>query len=212
MTLSPWMPELIEVEKYKIDGSDAAYFSNFGWEQLEVPDDCPLVGARMAWLKTRFDERYAYRMLGQESMERWQVKLQSRFDEVVYKYERAYSIYDTNSTEMLADVVDGEKETLTNEIQASGQDVVSNLGETRNIDTPDTPLNESESYADSITKTTAGNTATYGRKDTTQSTRVRTITGTSMIESINNNIDQWRDIDTEFVKEFENNFLNVFWY
>ena len=62
-----WIPTLNEVEYMKTHGSpeEQAYYSKFGWEQLEVPLDCDRVLDRMNTLKIRFDERYGGRMLGQ---------------------------------------------------------------------------------------------------------------------------------------------------
>ena len=84
-----WMPELCDVEQLKqsSDPATAEYYGRFGWENLEVPSDCVVVAARMAWLKTRFDSRYAFRMLSAETMERWQVRLQNSFDVTVRRYE-----------------------------------------------------------------------------------------------------------------------------
>ena len=203
----PWLPELIDIEAKKT-GSEAGYYKKFGWEQLVVPTDCPLVGARMAELKIRFDERYANRMLNSETLERWQVRLQNRFDEKVHVYERAYKLYQQYEQDMLDDVVQGEKITVTGTTQQGGSDT--STVEARNIDTPDEVINADDNYASSLSKNQG--TTQYGRKDTVDSTTTRIVTGQALVEGINNAIYSWRDLDTEFVKEFENNFLNVYWY
>ena len=51
----------------------------------------------------------------------------------------------------------------------------------------------------------------YGRTDTTDVTVDRTLTGMRIVDSINNSTANWLDIDTEFVKDFENLFLNILW-
>ena len=203
----PWLPELIDIEAMKT-GPEGAYYSKFGWEQLALPDDCPLVASRMDSLKIRFDERYANRMLNAETLERWQVRLQNRFDEKVHIYERAYRLYQQYEQDMLDDVVQGEKVTVTGTTQQGGSD--SSTVEARNIDTPDELINADENYASSLSKNQG--TTQYGRTDTVNSTTTRTVTGQALVEGINNAIYSWRDLDTEFVKEFENNFLNVYWY
>lgn len=203
----PWLPELIDIEAMKT-GPEGAYYSKFGWEQLVVPADCQMVADRMADLKVRFDERYANRMLNSETLERWQVRLQNRFDEKVHIYERAYRLYQQYEQDMLDDVVQGEKIVVAGTNQQGGSD--SSTVEARNIDTPDEVINANDGYASSLSRNQG--TTQYGRKDTVNSTTTRTVTGQALVEGINNAIYSWRDLDTEFVKEFENNFLNVYWY
>ena len=203
----PWLPELIDIEAMKT-GPEGAYYSKFGWDQLALPDDCPFVASRMDSLKIRFDERYANRMLNAETLERWQVRLQNRFDEKVHIYERAYRLYQQYEQDMLDDVVQGEKIVVAGTNQQDGSD--SSTVEARNIDTPDEVINADGNYASSLSKNKG--TTQYGRTDTVNSTTTRTVTGQALVEGINNAIYSWRDLDTEFVKEFENNFLNVYWY
>ena len=203
----PWLPELIDVEAMKT-GTDGSYYSRFGWENLEVPEDCPIVASRMDTLKIRFDERYANRMLNSETLERWQVRLQNRFDEKVHVYERAYALYEKYEQDMMDDVVQGEKTVVSGTNTQGGSD--SSEVESRNIDTPDEIVNANDNYASSLSKN-KGKT-TYGRTDTVDSTTTRTIMGRALVDGINDAIYSWRDLDTEFVKEFENNFLNVYWY
>ena len=204
----PWIPQLIDVENFKVNSEDPAYWQRFGWEALEVPLDCSNVTERMAILKIRFDERYANRMLNSETMERWQVRLQNRFDEVVRRYDRQYELYQRYDQDMKDDIISGEK-TITETIaQAGGSDTSEGTG--RNIDTPDENVNDNTGYAGSRTDSKATNT--YGRTDSLNSTVTRTTTGKGVVDGINDSIISWKDIDTEFVKEFENLFLNILWY
>ena len=204
----PWIPKLIDVENFKVNSEDPAYWQRFGWEALEVPQDCYYVIQRMDKLKTRFDERYANRMLNSETMERWQVRLQNRFDEVVQRYNRQYELYERYDQDMKEDILSGDKTVTTSKSQASGSDTSTGTG--RNIDTPDENVNNITGYAGSRTDSKATNT--YGRTDSFDSTVTRTVTGKGVVDSVNDSVMSWKDIDTEFVKEFENLFLNVLWY
>lgn len=204
----PWIPKLIDVENFKVNSDDPAYWKRFGWEALEVPEDCTFVSGRMEVLKTRFDERYANRMLNSETMERWQVRLQNRFDEVVQRYNRMYELYQRYDQDMKEDILSGDKTVTTSKSQAGGSDTSTGTG--RNIDTPDENVNNITGYAGSRTDTKATNT--YGRTDSFDSTVTRTMTGKGVVDSVNDSVMSWKDIDTEFVKEFENLFLNVLWY
>lgn len=204
----PWIPKLIDVENFKVNSDDPEYWQRFGWETLEVPGDCTLVRERMGNLKVRFDERYANRMLNSETMERWQVRLQNRFDEVVKRYDRMYELYQRYDQDMKEDILSGDKTVTTSKSQAGGSDT--SIGTGRNIDTPDENVNNITGYAGSRTDSKATNT--YGRTDSFDSTVTRTMTGKGVVDSINDSVMSWKDIDTEFVKEFENLFLNVLWY
>lgn len=204
----PWLPKLCDVESFKVNSDDPTYWQRFGWEALEVPGECTFVRERMETLKTRFDERYANRMLNSETMERWQVRLQNRFDEVVQRYNRQYELYVRYDQDMKDDIISGEKTITESTAQAGGSDTSEGTG--RSIDTPDEQVNSTEGYAGSRSDSKATNT--YGRTDTLNSTVTHTMTGKGVVDGINDSVMSWKDIDTEFVKEFENNFLNVMWY
>ncbi len=183
-----WIPTLGDILDKRSDPDAHPIYRKVGWDALEVPSDCPNVSARMDVLKVRFDERYLNRMLNAETLERWQVRLQNRFDEVVRRYDRAYSIYEAKNDSMLNDLEEGSM--TTTKATSTG----------RSIDTPDSIINADDDYADRLNRSQADG-----------ETKV-VITGTGLVRSINDTIYEWRDLDTEFVKEFEDNFLNIFWY
>lgn len=204
----PWLPKLCDVENFKVNSDDPTYWQRFGWEALEVPEDCAFVRNRMDTLKTRFDQQYFDRKLNSETMEVWQVRLQRRFDEVVRRYDRMYELYQRYDQDMKEDIISGDKTVTESTAQAGGSDTSEGTG--RNIDTPDEQVNSTEGYAGSRSDSKATNT--YGRTDTLNSTVTRTMTGKGVVDSVNDSVMSWRDIDTDFVNEFQNNFLNVFWY
>lgn len=203
----PWLPKLCDVEYFKVNSDDPTYWQKFGWEALDVPGDATFVAERMSHLKVRFDERYANRMLNSETMERWQIRLQNRFDEIVMRYNRLYELYGRYDNDMRNDIIEGEKTVTKGSVSSGGSDTVTGTG--RNIDTPDEQINDVSGYAGS--RTTTEGTTTYGRTDTTDLTVERTLTGMRIVDSINNSTANWLDIDTEFVKDFENLFLNILW-
>lgn len=216
---APWMPKLIDIEYAKVQTDDpdkAAYYSQFGWDALDhdassdpgYESQYPHINARWDVLTRRFNQKYAYRMVSIETLEHWQNNLQTKFDEVADKYERAYALYEEYSSQMMDDVLDGERETVEETNQASGTDTSN--GTAKNWDTPDSAINADADYADNV-DVTNGST-TYGRKDTHDIERVRVITGKNILDNINASIRDWKDIDTEFVAEFEPLFLNVLWY
>lgn len=238
-------------------GDDALVILMTPVEAEEGHDPYVEINKRWAILTQRFNQRYYNRMLGHETMEVWQNRLQNRFDQVAARYERAYELYDRYETDFTDDVFEGEKETITEVNQASGSDSNTQSGtdtlaysgtqantqsgtdtvshSSSEWDTPDTAINADASYADKRSSGTDGttygktdtvsftnrqdsttygrkDTATYGRKDTHTITRDKIISGRSILDSANANIRDWMDIDTAFISEFENLFLNVFWY
>lgn len=204
---SPWLPKLCDIEYFKVKSDDPTYWQRFGWEQLAVPDDCDIVASRMSDLKIRFDERYANRMINSETMERWQIRLQNRFDEVVRRYNRLYELYAKYDDDMKNDIIEGEKTTVIGKVTSGGQDTTTGKG--RSIDTPDEAINETAGYAGS--RTDSEGTTKYGRTDSTDMVTERIMTGMRVVDSINTSTRNWSDIDTEFVKEFEDLFLNILW-
>ena len=205
----PWLPTLLDIERMKAEGTDEekAYWQKFGWEVLDVPEADTHVKARMDILKTRFIANYGWRMLAYETMEQWQVRLQEKFDSVVDKYERAYTLYETNKTSMMEDVLPGIKTTATGKTTAGGSDTVT--GKRKFSDTPDSSINDSDSFAGNIS-TDDGKT-TYGRTDSTNTESKQVYTGSAIIDAVNETIDAWMDIDTAFIHSFENLFSNILW-
>lgn len=209
-----WLPTLVEIEYLKTHGEpdEQSYYSQFGWNKLEVSNQCPFLIDRWNYLGERFMERYGSRMLNSETMERWQVRLQNRLDEIQFIYERAYALYAQYREAMDEDILESEVTTTSATTEASGTDSTTGTTSSRSIDTPDSVINADSDYADNVTDSTSGGSTTYGRKDTMGSTVTREIRGKGVMDNVNDSIDTFRDLDTEFVKSFENNFLNIFWY
>ena len=209
-----WIPTLNEVEYLKSHANtpeEREYYSKFGWEQLEVPLDCNRVLDRMNTLKIRFDERYGGRMLGQETMERWQIRLQNKFDEVVYKWDRAYELYAKNQQSMLVNIIDGRIVSNDTSSDIYITDDTMNTSKNKVIDTPDSAINDNSDYADVVYHNNASRKNTGSRKNKTTNNSKEEVMG-NLIDKVNSTALKWMDIDTMFIKEFENNFLNIFYY
>lgn len=222
--LSPWIPTLLDIEKRKADGEPL--YQGIGFEELACPVHLSELQTRWEDLRDRFNERYAYRMINSETLERWQVRLQNRFDEIAERYNRAYKLYAAYDIEMLDEARRGwiEKEKIDDDLggsdlsAAGGSDSQTTRGTERNADTPDSANNANENYADSRRDSTGSRTDSYGRTDRYDYGRtrdyeretVRQETG-EVTDDVNRTVDQWRDLDTRFVMEFENLFLNIFW-
>lgn len=222
----PWVPTLLDVERMKASEPDGSPIDwrRFGWSALDVPANCEHVVARFDTLGERFLERYAYRMLNAETMEKWQVRLQNRFDEVVDMYERAYQLYEDNKEAMMNDVLPGTKREFEVTDTNSGSDNETSSGKntgkskSKFSDTPDSLINDSDNYAGSLSKvdndyTTSGtNKKDYGRVISRKGKDVTINTGGELVDAVNHSIEGWKDIDTAFIASFENIFMNIWWY
>lgn len=224
----PWTPTYLDVEHRRQDGDPQ--YQNVGFTALVFPAGASHLTSHRTTLEERFFERYAMRRLNEETLERWQVRLQNRLDEIADRYDRAYGIYTTYASQMDNDILEGWKDTASGSdtknyngseaLEMSGTEKVSDTGST--VDTPDAAINSSDNYADAVRKndsersfTNRKDTRSFtGRNDKTDYGKVitRVLTGNSILDNVNYSIEHWMDIDTLFVKEFENLFLNVFDY
>lgn len=236
-----WIPRYVDILTKKQEGDPD--YADIGFTELDFDSSLELLNARLETLNQRFEERYAFRRISAETLERWQVRLQNKSDEIAKRYEYAYGLMLQYESELAEDAVDGWKETETVDDdlsgtdslaltgtdinEASGIDSTSDDATGRTIDTPDAAANAAANYADSREDSERDVQTTYGRKDTRTLNRenattygkkrditreiVHAITGNTL-EKLNANIRTFQDIDTLFVAEYENLFLNVFDY
>ena len=201
--LDTYLPTLAEIKGWaQGDDEQALYFQQFGWGQLEVFPDCPRVQARMPDLQLLFEEKYAFRQVNRETMEQWQVSLQTKFDSYCRKMEYAYELRDRYLSKVSDSVGAAGRVTELHE----GQDVSTVDNRQTYVDTPDSIVNKSLQYADSLTKDEGNRRLSYGHKITTTTDDDRDLS-----DKLSRTIDGYRDIDVEFINKFEDNFLNVFY-
>lgn len=221
-----WIPTLYDIVYRAEQGtpSEREYYGKFGLSQVEVPAECERVRAIMPRAVVMFNERFGQRMINKETLEQWQIGLQAKFDTIVNRYERALALYEDNDGEM-SNVLEKKVTTRNATNTNSGSDSTTYgrkdtyAGTVKNIDTPDSAINASDEYADALTKSNNSNTAsgtdtlTHGLKVTIADTVTETKEPVGgIVKAVNDSADAWRDLTAEFVREFENNFLNVFWY
>ena len=194
-----------------VDARGRPLYTDFGLSQVVLPDSAP------KWLPaiwdrvcTRVNERYWKRYLACETLEEWQVLLQTMTDELAPRYERAFRMYAANSeaseTEILAVMkTDYGTDGLTDEHTQTAK----GTSKTTVRDTPDGVINDTSNYAGTVTDgvTDAG---------TTKSTRKGTVTVTQtgsdgVLGRVNENIRLWRDLETDLVKEYASAFMSFIW-
>lgn len=219
---SAWLPTLGDILWKRSQGD--TYYEICGFDKLVISDGCPHVTARMTTLTERFNERYFNRRIGSETLERWQVRLQNRMDEIATRYEFAYTAYERYADTLLEDMpfskiineTFNENEDTTVDDTAGGSDTTA--AKQRDIDTPDSIINASDDYADSLRD--GSTTTNYGRTDHSTGNRgldhtldrKEQLGGSELARSIHDAMDAYRDLDTRLIAEFENLFLNMFWY
>ena len=187
------------------------YYTRFGLSRVVLPSSAstylPAIWDRVC---TRVNERYWKRYLAGETLEEWQVLLQTMTDELAPRYERAFRMYAANSEASEADILatmrtDYGADGLTDEHTQTAK----GTSKTTVRDTPDGQINDTSDYAGTVTdgETDAG---------TTKSTRKGTVTVTQtgsdgVLGRVNENIRLWRDLETDLVKEYANAFMSFIW-
>ena len=206
-----WAMQYIEIlnKRQSTDPEEATFYNTYGFDKLTKPSstDAPYINARWNTLVSRFNNRYDYRRVGQETMQRWQRRLQNRFDEVVDEMERAYKLYAT--TTAIDDVVAGTKTTYASGYSNGSTSSGSSTATGKSINTPDSAVNEDDDYADALTKDTSSNSSTSSSNNSHTGNDRTEVLGPDVLAGVNRSIDDWEDLDTKFIKFFENNFLNI---
>lgn len=182
-------------------------WSKYGIDQVELPPDTPLCAALWSRICTRCREKYWKRYLAGETLEDWQVTLQTITDENIPRFERALRLYVANPIEkdLLASTVTDYGDGLTDETEQTK----AATSKTTMRDTPDTSINDSSGYAGTVTDGTSDS-------GTLKSTKKGKITvtqtgGGGILEALNSNVDSWRDIETEIVKSYASAFMSYVW-
>lgn len=199
-----YLPTLAEILGWATEGTDEEkeYYSQFGFGQLEVFPECPLVQARMERLELLFNEKYDFRQINRETMEQWQISLQTRFDSWVRRIEHMYELQKTYQSQIDNSLTERDTTTTTH----GGEDSASTTGTQTYVDTPDSVVNAGTSYADSVQKSTGTTKTDYGH-----TIKVGRIDKSDLQGKMDGSMDAYRDIDAFFISQFENNFLNVFY-
>ena len=181
---------------------DKEYWNQFGIDQVELPADTPLVHAMWDRICLRVNEAYYDRFLGGETLEQWQRRLQVITDRIIPRYERNFRIYETNKTKL-----ETELEMVQTTEYLNVKDTFNADTENKVSDTPDTAINADQNYAGSVTKGTAKNSNTK-----TGSVRTTTTGIGGLVRQLNDNMDAWRDLESDLVGEYAKAFLSVIWF
>ena len=185
----------------KAHATDKAYWNQFGIDQVELPVDTPLVHAMWDRICLRVNEAYYDRFLGGETLEQWQRRLQVITDRIIPRYERNFRIYNDNKIKLETEL--GIAQTTE---YLDVKDTFSADTENKVSDTPDTAINVDQNYAGSVTKGTSRNSNTK-----TGTVRTTTTGRGGLVDQLNDNMDAWRDLESDLVGEYAKAFLSIIW-
>lgn len=203
----PWNPKLVDILYKARHGSadEQTYYSKFGLSAAEWDSTLTDLAQHKDNIVKLFEERFAFRMINRETLEQWQIRLQTVLDEEGPRADRAFRLYRLNSAD-IDNMLNGAEQTTFNNLkdELGGTD----RGKTSNVNTPDAVVNASDQYADNLSKSEN----TYGRT----STRTGTITVDKIpeggtLQSVNTSIGVYRNLENDFVDRFEKLFMNIFW-
>ena len=186
----------------KAHATDKAYWNQFGIDQVELPVDTPLVHAMWDRICLRVNEAYYDRFLGGETLEQWQRRLQVITDRIIPRYERNFRIYNDNKIKLETEL--GIAQTTE---YLDVKDTFSADTENKVSDTPDTAINVDQNYAGSVTKGTSRNSNTK-----TGTVRTTTTGRGGLVDQLNDNMDAWRDLESDLVGEYAKAFLSIIWF
>jgi hypothetical protein len=154
--------------------------SDFGLERLTWPMSGHVFNHKTA-LISRFNERYAWREIGAETRERFLHNLQVKFNGMLFHYEHRFALYDDNAAKLKEYSEIIDRETGNTD---------------KFLDTPGYKVTLSDGYL----------------------TNMREITGTDKItdpkgtavEAMNRLMDELRDLEEEFIDEFDECFISLY--
>lgn len=160
-------------------------------------------------LITRFNREYAYREIGQETETRWQIVLQSRFDEVAEHFDHMYKVYELNDVDELGTgykISDTLKRTTNGSLNSSNNRTATSKFK----DTPSSDAsvlnNPTTTDHDTSTDTYASNSD--GEQNDTRTTDKKSYNDTR-IKELNYLTKNYTSVDNEFIKSFENMFIGI---
>ena len=209
------------IEDYKLPApGEGPFYTDYLWSAQEKRD----VGLEyIDWKETKFtyladhkddiielfNTNFKYRELGAETEMRFQDMLQARFNEVADKYNHAYKVTEENDVDKL-----GTGYTFEEKRTRHYEDSAESSG-TENVDNKfkDTPSNN-QSTLNNPTNQTLDNTQTSGNGSSTEDEDVtvnqeKTQHDKEMVAELSELIDKYRQLDIEFVKQFEPCFIGL---
>lgn len=209
------------IEDYKLPApGEGPFYTDYLWSAQEKRD----VGLEyIDWKETKFtyladhkndiielfNTNFKYRELGAETEMRFQDMLQARFNEVADKYNHAYKVTEENDVDKL-----GTGYTFEEKRTRHYEDSAESSG-TENVDNKfkDTPSNN-QSTLNNPTNQTLDNTESSGNGSSTEDEDVtvnqeKTQHDKEMVVELSELIDRYRQLDIEFVKQFEPCFIGL---
>lgn len=229
--LSNWFKPTESLSKIStyIDPGEGPFYTDYlnnlvldypfiGLDTVYIDPKYPTLRSLQNELSIIFFEYYRFREIGAETVKRFQYNVQRRTYEIVEQYETLFNLY--KDTDLMARGRKIETDTNVTIVENKTSDSSVNTEyntENKEVfqDTPVTPLVEDLTYATNITNNKNKNTGemSTSKNDNNDITRSSDQTMTThdkmAIEEIDTIIENYRTLKINFVKEYENCFINV---
>ena len=189
---------------------DTQEYANVGLEYVDWNETrYTKLAEHKADLISLFDNQFAFREIGAETETRFQSMLQIRFNQIADKYNHAYKVTEENDVDQLGTGYSYDELRKRN-IESQG---TANGNETRDSKYKDTP----QSYTSTINNPTNQNidarqnssTATTKEAQTDEVHQNKVQHDKEMILELNDLIDKYKQLDVDFVNEFETCFMMI---
>lgn len=158
----------------------------------------------------QFNLFYKYRELGAETESRFQGYLQNVFNTVADKYNHAYKVTEENDVDKLGTGY-SYLETRKRLLEATGNTSTEESTDNKYKDTPSSSTSTLNNPTNqNLTDRNGSTDATTNENEEHTISRDNTKHDKEMIVELSELIDRYRQLDVEFVREFENCFMGIY--
>lgn len=154
--------------------------SDFGLERLTWPQSGHVFNHKTA-LISRFNEKYAWREIGAETRERFLHNLQVKLNGMLFHYEHRFALYDDNAAKLKE-----YSEIIDRETDSTD----------KYLDTPGYQVTIGDNYLTNMRQVSGTDKITDPK-------------GTA-VEAMNRLMDELRDLEEEFIDEFDECFISLY--
>ena len=158
-----------------------------------------------------FNTHYAFREIGSETVMRWHMQLQDRFNQIAPKFDHAFELYDDDEIK-LNNLGLGYVKSITyaNRSNGSSSGSSNSTGNSKFKDTPtsgtSTINNPTSEQIDTGSGTASNNSNSNGSGESTEKYDYH---DEHVMQEVNRLIDDYKSLVNDFVKEFNQNFIGI---
>lgn len=175
------------------------------------PELYPNLNEHKARLVERFNLNYAIREVSREDINQWMMLLQNRYDEIADRFNHAYKLYDDDEIH-LDNITLGYVREILYGNQSSGNS--SSSGSSSSTSKfRDTPTSGNSTINNPTTENldtaSSSNEGESSRRASGNSKETYDYHDKHVMEEVNKIIDKYRQLDSEFTREFNEMFIGI---